>query len=77
MNKWTDGKLWALAERLSAEIEAIRTARKPPPVQAELPLGPGGNVIALRARRTSCAPSKPAALHGPGINNGMEGANVS
>jgi len=51
MERWTDGLLWALAEKLSGRIEGAAAHAKPPPLQAELPLGPGGNVVPFSTTR--------------------------
>lgn len=50
MEIWTDGMLWALAEKVHARAEVLRVRAAPAPVQAELPLGPGGNVVTLKLR---------------------------
>lgn len=75
MTQWDDQRLWALAETLSARMDAIQRGEGPThakPKQPELALGPGGNVVDFSARRrrrgrlcpisgTPCACSSPAA----------------
>lgn len=51
MNEWTDGMLWALAEKVRARAKGAVNAATLPPKQQELALGPGGNVIPFISRR--------------------------
>lgn len=53
--QWSDVELWALAEQLSGIMDALKHGDPGPhpsfKSQPELPLGPGGNVIAFDPSR--------------------------
>ena len=57
MSEWSEEELWALAETLSARMDAIEEgrAREVGYGQNELPLGPGGNVVFLKDVRGPAA----------------------
>lgn len=61
--EWNEAMLWALAETLSARMDALRKQESAASVkQRELALGPGGNVVQISDYcRRDCACRKSAA----------------